>query len=252
MAGAFGLWLMLGSVAAPSFAAPLPETVQKIKPSIVGVGTFSATRRPPAKLTGTGFVVGDGRHVLTSAHVLPKSLDRQRKETLAVIVVGKSVRVRSARLVESDTAHDVALLKFDGQALPALRLGDASQVREGELYAFTGFPIGTVLGFKPVTHRGIVSAITPIAIPRSSTKSLNAAALKRLNAPYDVFQLDATAYPGNSGSPLYRPQDGKVIAILNMVFVKSSKENILSQPSGISYAIPIQYARALMRKAGLR
>jgi hypothetical protein len=31
-----------------------------------------------------------------------------------------------------------------------------------------------------------------------------------------------------------------------MVFVKSTKENVLSDPSGISYAIPVEYLRALL------
>ena len=63
---------------------------------------------------------------------------------------------------------------------------------------------------------------------------------------FDAFQLDAIAYPGNSGSPLFEPETGHVIGILNMVFVKETKENVLSKPSGISYAIPVRYLRALI------
>ena len=73
----------------------------------------------------------------------------------------------------------------------------------------------------------------------------------RLSAPYEVFQLDATAYPGNSGSPLYHPDTGVVIGVINKVFVKESKENLLKEPSGITYAIPAKFAEALLRKAGL-
>ena len=60
-------------------------------------------------------------------------------------------------------------------------------MREGELYAFTEFPIGIVLSMGPVTHRGIVSAITPIAIPKISLKLLDPKRIKHLRAPYDVF-----------------------------------------------------------------
>ncbi len=55
---------------------------------------------------------------------------------------------------------------------------------------------------------------------------------------YAVFQLDGTAYPGSSGSPLYDPETGLVYGVINMVFVKGTKEAALSNPSGITYAIP--------------
>ncbi len=55
--------------------ADLPDTIERILPSIVGIGTVQKTRRPSAKLTGTGFVVGDGRHVITNAHVIPEEID---------------------------------------------------------------------------------------------------------------------------------------------------------------------------------
>ena len=62
---------------------------------------------------------------------------------------------------------------------------------------------------------------------------------------------DATAYPGNSGSPLYDPTTGAVVGIINKVFIQESKESILQKPSGISYAIPINYLKELMKKAGV-
>jgi serine protease Do len=64
-----------------------------------------------------------------------------------------------------------------------------------------------------------------------------------------VLQLDATAYPGNSGSPLYDEKRGEVVGIVNMVFVKGTKESALTQPSGISYAIPVQPLVDLLKRA---
>jgi len=136
--------------------------------------------------------------------------------------------------------------------LPAFKLGDSDRVREGEVYAFTGFPIGMILGFHPATHRGMISAMTPIVEPQSVDQQLNPKLIKRLRTPFDVFQLDATAYPGNSGSPLYHPDTGAVVAILNMVFIKESKETVLEKPSGIAYAIPINFAVDLLRKADVK
>lgn len=144
-------------------AAALPDAIERVKPSIVGVGTVQHTRRPPSEFRGTGFVVGDGRHVI-----------------------------------------------------------------------------------------GIVSAITPIVIPQISAGQLTPEMVKRLKEPYDIFQLDATAYPGNSGSPLYFPGTGVVVGVINKVFVKESKENLLKDPSGITYAIPATYAEALMNQAGIK
>jgi S1-C subfamily serine protease len=63
-----------------------------------------------------------------------------------------------------------------------------------------------------------------------------------------VYQLDGTAYPGSSGSPLYDGGTGEVVGVVNMVFVKGLKENALAQPSGISYAIPVRHLRELVTK----
>jgi S1-C subfamily serine protease len=56
-----------------------------------------------------------------------------------------------------------------------------------------------------------------------------------------VFQLDGIAYPGSSGSPLYDAETGVVYGVINMVFIKGKKESAITDPSGISYAIPGNY-----------
>lgn len=231
--------------------AELPDTVERIKPSVVGVGTLLKTRRPPASLRGTGFVVADGLHVITNSHVLPRSTIMADMEVLVVFTgSGKKVKYREVELVSDDPVHDLALLRIkNGKPLKAFSLGDDNRVREGQLVAFTGYPIGAVLGLHPVTHRGIISAITPIAIPVNDTKQLSVAMIKRLRKPYSVFQLDAIAYPGNSGSPVYDPDSGKVLAVVNSVFVKGTKEAAISDPSGISYAIPARFVRELLKQS---
>jgi S1-C subfamily serine protease len=75
--------------------------------------------------------------------------------------------------------------------------------------------------------------------------------VRRLSrGPFPVFQLDATAYPGNSGSPVYDPATGEVIGVVNMVFVKGTKEAALERPSGITYAIPSRYLVELLKSGG--
>jgi len=246
--------LLYGTIilaAGPSLAG-LPATIDQVKPSIVGVGTVQKTRRPPYKIVGTGFVVADGNYVITNAHVIPKEINSAKLEYLAVFSgKDKQMNIRQAVRVKVDKTHDLALLKFEGKPLPALSLGQSSRVREGEEYAFTGYPLGIIFGLYPVTHRSIISSIVPVALQPNSANQLDPAQIKRLRNPYTVFQLDATAYPGNSGSPLFHPGSGEVVGVINKVFVKEGRENVLAKPSGISYAIPAEYVKKLMEKAGL-
>lgn len=239
--------ILLPLFACSAAAAELADTIERIRPSIVGVGTYQQTRSPQARLLGSGFVIGNGRYVLTNLHVVDGEIDKARNEYFAAFVGrGSRSAVRKAGKLAVDRQHDLAILRIAGPPLPAMKLGDSSGVREGELYAFTGFPIGAVLGLFPVTHRGIISAVTPIIAPLDNAVQLKPELIKQLRTPFNVFQLDATAYPGNSGSPLYDPESGAVIGVINMVLVKGKKESVLSEPSGITYAIPIEYVRALI------
>src|SRR5262245_34946025 len=181
-----------------------PATIARIKASIVAVGTFERLRNPQFSFVGTGFVVGDGLLVATNDHVVPKTLNGDRGETIAVAIPapGSMAQIRPARAVASDAGSDLALLRIEGKPLPALALGEAQAVREGERYLFTGFPIGSVLGLFPVTHHAMIAAVTPIVIPAPRADQLDARSVRRLSeALFPVFQLDATAYPGSSGSP---------------------------------------------------
>jgi len=241
--------------AAPGRAAALVETVARVRPAIVAVGSYRLRRAPPSHYLGTGFVVGDGRHCLTNAHVVAPVTDHPEgaEGVLSIYArAGEGTSRRAARVVERDNNHDLALLAFDGPPLPALRLGDSHAAREGEAVAITGFPIGMVLGLHPATHRGIVAAIVPITDPALSSRRLTSRRIHQLRHPFTIFQLDLTAYPGNSGSPLYRPADGRVIGVINAVFAKGGKESALTHPSGITYAIPIHLALPLLKAAGVK
>ena len=249
------VWLaiLLIPLSASVRAESLPQTIEKIKPSVVAIGTVQKTRVPPASFQGTGFVVGNGLYVVTNAHVLPPVLNAENKETLGIFTGnGEAAKFREAKVILVDKEHDLALLKIDGEALPPLSLGDTVGVREGQALAFTGFPIGPVLGLYPVTHHAFVSSITPVVIPAANFKQLDIKMIKRMRTTFSVFQLDATAYPGNSGSPLYDTETGAVQGIVNMVFIKGTKEHALSEPSGITYAIPGKYIRELLNSAGVK
>ncbi len=240
-------WVFLYVVGAGARAGGIVDTLPRIKPSVVGIGTLHPTRSPRIKLAGTGFVIGDGLTVATNAHVPPAELDIEHKETLAVILRrGDQVEVRVAEKLVEDAAKDLALLRVRGDPLPALRLGDSDLAREGQTFYMTGYPLGAVLGLYPATHRAGLAAIAPIFSPPGSSKGLSAKLVKQAERSFLIFQLDAEAYPGNSGSPLYDPDTGEVMGIINSVFVKGAKENAIKDPSGISYAIPAKYLKELL------
>ena len=67
-----------------------------------------------------------------------------------------------------------------------------------------------------------------------------------IDGTFNIFQLDATAYPGNSGGPLFDPESGAVLGVVNMVLIKGTRESALSEPSGIAYAIPAMHVKALL------
>ena len=230
-------------------------TIDRVKESVVAVGTFVRTRSPQFQFRGTGFAVGDGSLIVTNAHVLPTMVDPANMEVLAVLIPGPvkdgsiQPQVREAKQIAVDTASDIGVLRMSGVTLPALKLRASEPVKAGQEVFFTGYPIGAVLGPYPATHRGMISAVTPIAIPQARAGDLDANTLRRLaSGAFPVFQLDATAYPGNSGSPLYDPDTGEVLGVVNMVFVKGTKESALTQPSGITYAVPSSHLEQLLKK----
>lgn len=236
-------------------AQSLPDIVARVRRSVVPVGTWRETDNPRFGFRGTGFAVGDGTLVATNAHVLPEDADLPSGPRLVVLpaVAERRGELRSARVVAVDRPRDLALLRIEGAPLPPMVLAGGDTVREGQSVALTGFPIGGALGFTPVTHRGIVAAVTAMAQPAPTSGQLDPRAIARLReGNFDVLQLDATAYPGNSGGPVYDAETGDVIGVVNMVLVKGSRESALSQPTGISYAVPVRHLRALLAEAAAR
>jgi S1-C subfamily serine protease len=230
--------------------AALKDTIAAVKPSVVGVGTLLRTRSPPIVFIATGFAVGDGLSIITNAHALPE-LDTEHLETLGIVTGrGDQVDFRPVTVAGIDREHDLAHLRLAGKPLPALTLANDSDAAEGQSLAFTGFPLGMALGLTPVTHRAMVSALTPMLLPSLSARRLDARAITQLQKkPFQIMQLDGTSYPGNSGSPVYDADSGAVYGVLNMTFLKAQKESALSQPSGISYAIPARYVRELLQQS---
>jgi len=233
--------------------AEFVDIVAKVKPSVVGIGVHTPTSRPQNILRGTGFVIGDGHYIVTNDHVLPTMLNESLLQKMAVFIgSGKNAKVREAEIVATSSLYDIAVLKISGSALPAMTLAASEFYPDGSAVAFTGFPIGGVLGLYPVTHQGIIASLTPTVVPAVSAQQINLKMLKRMRNPYLVYQLDATAYPGNSGSAMYNIKTGEVIGIINKVFVQGTKEAVISNPSGITYAIPVKYLHQVLRENNIK
>jgi len=245
--------LVLALATGDALGSDAVDVIARVKRSVVAVGTLEIGRSPAFQFRGTGFAVDGGMVIVTNSHVLPGVLDSSAKEVLAILAPASGAdhwQVREVRRIAIDAGSDLALLRLDGDPLPALKLRDSATVREGQEILMTGFPLGGVLGPFAATHRGMISAITPIAIPQAHATDLNPALIHRLaSGSFPVFQLDATAYPGNSGSPIYDPDTGDVLGIVNMVLVKATKEAALTQPSGITYAVPASHLEALIKSA---
>lgn len=242
---------LFGSLFAAPASADLVEAVRKVQPSVVGITTFRVMRPLASHLAGTGFVVGDGRHIVTNAHVIRIDPGKGQQALFALVRNGSEVDRRTLTIVAEDPEHDLALLRMSGEPLPAVSLReDPELLPEGSSIAVTGFPIGTVLGLYPATQTGIVSARPPNISPQPDSRFLDAAFL---SAPrYEVYQLDMVAYPGHSGSPLYSANTGEVVGILNATFIKSTREKVITDPSGIAYAIPAGFIRQILIANGIK
>ncbi len=240
--------LLLTTFTRAHAAADLPALITQLKPSVVAIALYNPTAAPRLKLLGSGFVVGSGNVVVTNYHVISTPADIAKNEAYVVLSGhGQQPRVHQIKQTRTDARHDLALLEID-EKLPAVKLADAEYIAEGTELAFTGYPITGVLGLYPATHRALLSAVTPIVIPADHSQTLSAASVRQMRDPFLIYQLDGTAYPGNSGSMLYRQDNGAVVGIINMVLIKKSKEAVLSDPSGISYAIPVKHLHQLLQQ----
>lgn len=223
----------------------LADLIQTIKPSIVAVGTYYFNDIPKARYMGTGFIIQGGKRLVTNYHVIAPVKEKKKLSYLRIFHKNLPVKGIKAKIIAMDKFHDLAILEHESNLLPALKIADSSKVREGYKILFTGYPIGFVLGLNPTTHTGIISSIAPLIKPSPSARIIDGKLIRHLSHPYDIFQIDATAFPGNSGSPVYMASTGEVIGVINKVFVQGKKEHALTDPTGITYAIPANFIKAL-------
>jgi S1-C subfamily serine protease len=182
-----------------------------------GLSPFGSPPEGGGTATGSGFVLDGEGHVLTNNHVVSGANRIQVK-------LGASDTTYTAKVVGTDPATDLALLKVDAPSaqLHPLNLGDSSQVKVGDPVVAIGNPFGLD---RTVTS-GIVSALQrQIQAPNGFSIS-------------NVIQTDAAINPGNSGGPLI-DASGSVIGINSQIATGGGGNGNV----GIGFAIPINTAR---------
>jgi S1-C subfamily serine protease len=180
--------------------------------------SFDLTQRSANAASGSGFVIDEEGHLLTSAHVVAGATDIQ-------VTFGPSKTVE-ARVVGKDESTDLAVLEVDPRAveLRPLPLGSSAKVQVGDPTVSIGNPFGR----SRTLSTGIVSARQ-----------------ERITAPSglsidDVLQTDAAVNPANAGGPLI-DSTGRVIGV-NSQMTAAGPEGAV----GIGFAIPIDTAKAII------
>ena len=207
----------------------ITAAVAKVSPSVVTVQTEQVDQAPQDPFDiffgraqprtqaglGTGFVVhGDGV-IVTNAHVVAGATK--------VSVMMRDGAVFPAKVLGSDEANDIAVLKIDGKNLPEVKLGNSNALLIGEWAIAIGNPFGFYLGnSEPSVSVGVVSATQRNLIAPGEGQA----------SYYDMIQTDAAINPGNSGGPLV-DADGEVVGVNSSIFTPSGGS------VGLGFAIPI-------------
>ncbi len=239
-------WLLLSLLSSAGQADGLPDftvLVEKNAPAVVNISTVSHSVQPhsfhsprnmpfpennpfnelfrhyfeqgedalPPEETeslGSGFIISADGYVLTNHHVVDGADE--------VIVRLNNRKSYEAKVIGSDEASDIALLKIDANDLPVVKIGSSKNLKIGEWV----LAIGSPFGFEATVTAGIVSA------KGRSLPSEN-------YVPY--IQTDVAINPGNSGGPLFN-LEGEVVGINSQIFSRSGGF------MGLSFAVPIELA----------
>lgn len=185
------------------------ELVAKNTPAVVFIEVETSAGE---KRAGTGFIVSKDGLIATNLHVIQFASQVEVR-----LANGDTYPVQ--RVVASDPARDLVLIRIDRSDLAPLQLGDSDQVAAGDRVVAIGNPLGT---FDFTVSDGLISSVRPI------TQDLT------------MLQISAPISQGSSGGPLFNPY-GEVIGVATAI----SREG-----QNLNFAVPINYLRPLLAAKG--
>ena len=218
-------------IAAPT-AAPATSAINRIdgadaiaavaaatEPSVV---TISGSSGRLGATGGSGIVVSADGLILTTAIVAP------RDATYDILLADQ--HETTARVVASDAAHGLVLLRAETADLTPAQLGDGKIPTVGQLVVAVGSPLGQ---FTDTVTSGIVSGLDRSIDQQDPSSGIHVAL-------QGLIQTDAAINAGSSGGPLLDAA-GTVVGVI----ATSANDG-----QGIGFAIPIAVALELIARAG--
>src|SRR5215212_5225604 len=172
------------------------------------------TRDRRSMSLGSGVIISGDGYVITNNHVVGENV---REITIAL----PDKREIKGKVVGSDPATDIALLKIPVTGLPVVPWGDSTQLKVGEWV----LAIGSPFQLSQTVTAGIVSA--------TGRANMGFADYE------DFIQTDAAINPGNSGGALINTR-GELVGINTGIYSESGGYQ------GIGFAVPSNLARRIV------
>jgi len=179
-------------------------------------------RRYEVPSLGSGFIIDPQGYVVTNEHVIHGA------ESIRVTLPDS--REFAGQVIGADQNYDVAVIKIEGQDLPAIDLGDSDDLIIGEWAIAIGNPFGFLLNDNhPSVTAGVISALHRDVKAGNQTGGIYK----------DMIQTDAAINPGNSGGPLVNGA-GQVIGVNTFIFSAAGGS------LGMGFAIPINTVKRVV------
>ncbi|GAD04411.1 deoxyribonuclease HsdR [Porphyromonas crevioricanis] len=177
-----------------------------------GSRSFQRPQTRPVVGYGSGVIISTDGYIITNNHVIEKANE--------ITVRLNDNRSFKAKLVGSDPATDIALIKVEAKNLPTIPFGNSDDLRLGEWVLAVGNPFNLT----STVTAGIVSAKARSTIAQGSRLQVES-----------FIQTDAAVNPGNSGGALVNGK-GELVGINTMLYSQTGNY------AGYSFAVPISIA----------